>query len=112
MKTPKSVDNRPYQRPIRKSELSQDDAQTIAVEVLGFLAADGRRLERFLALSGLNPATVRAAAGAPGFLLAVLDHMVGDEKLLVGFSTAAGRDPRDIARAREILGSPQPDLGA
>lgn len=107
MRTPKSVDKLAHHRPIRKGGLDRDAAQTIAVEGLGFLAGDSERLERFLALSGLNPATLRAAAGAPGFLLAVLDHIAGDERLLVTFSAAAGRDPRDIARARDILGERQ-----
>jgi hypothetical protein len=112
MRTPKSVDKLPHQRPIRKNELGRDDAQQIAVEGLGFLAGDSQRLERFLTLSGLNPATLRAAAGAPGFLLAVLDHIAGEETLLIGFAAAAGHDPRDIARAREILGGPQPEHSA
>jgi hypothetical protein len=107
MRTPKSVDKLPNRRPVGKDKLGRDDAQMIAIEGLEFLAGDTARLERFLALSGLNPATLRAAAGAPGFLLAVLDHIAGEESLLLAFSTAAGRDPRDIARAREILGGLQ-----
>jgi hypothetical protein len=112
MRTPKSVDKLPHQRPIGKGKLGHDEAQTMAVEGLGFLADDTDRLDRFLALSGLNPATLRAAAGAPGFLLAVLDHIAGDESLLIAFSTAAGHDPRDIARAREILGGQHSEQGA
>lgn len=108
MRTPKSVDNFAHRQAIRKRGLSQEDAQKIAVEGLGFLAGDDERLERFLALSGLTPATLRAAAAAPGFLAAVLDHIAGDEMLLLRFAAAAACDPRHIASAREILRGPQP----
>lgn len=111
MRTPKSVNKTPARQPIGKT-LGRDDAQEIAIRALGFLASDRRRLERFVALSGLAPQTLRAAAAAPGFLLAVLDHVVGEETLLVGFSAAEGRDPRDIVKARAILGEPQGTRGA
>jgi hypothetical protein len=112
MRTPKSVDKLANRRPAGKGQPGHDDARTIAIEGLEFLAADTERLERFLALSGLSPATLRAAAAAPGFLPAVLDHIAGEESLLLAFSAAAGRDPRDIARAREILGGRPSEPGA
>jgi len=65
-----------------------------AVQALTYLAADESRLTRFLALIGLDPGTIRASAGSPGFLAAVLDHVAGDEALLLGLAqaTAVARD--------------------
>jgi len=85
------------------------DAPAIAVEALTFLAADGDRLERFLALTGLSPDTIRAAAASPGFLVAVLDHLADDESLLLAFAANAGRDPAEVLAARARLGPPRPD---
>ena len=82
------------------------DSSAIAVEALAFLASDVERLERFLALTGLSPDTIRAAAASPGFLAAVLDHLADDESLLVAFAANAGRDPTEVLAARARLGPP------
>lgn len=86
-----------------------EDAQAIAVEALAFLATDDERLGRFLALTGLSPDTIRAAAASPGFLVAVLDHLAEDESMLVAFSANAGRDPAAVAKARAVLAGPIAD---
>jgi hypothetical protein len=87
---------------------SRDDAETIAVSALGFLAADPERLSRFLALSGLGPHNLRAAAASPGFLAAVLDHLMADERLLIAFAGGENLSPERIAAARRAMGDPAP----
>ena len=87
-------------------------AQAIAVDALGFLAADPERLEPFLSLSGLAPANLRRAAAEPGFLGGVLDHLAGDERLLVAFAASAGLNPADVERARQVLAGPPGDWSA
>ena len=62
------------------------------------------RLDRFLAITGLEPAQIRDAAREPGFLVGVLEHMLGDESFLLAFAASAGIDPAEIARARGALG--------
>jgi len=79
------------------------EAEELAVRALGHLAADPERLEPFLAVSGLGPATLRAAAADPGFLLGVLDHLCADEGLLIGFAAELGIDPGLVAVARGVL---------
>jgi hypothetical protein len=78
----------------------------IAVGALIFLAADEERLGRFLALSGIDPQTIRLAAREPGFLAGVLDHIAGDEKLLLLFAEESGIRPDQIASARAALAGP------
>ncbi len=90
--------------------MSRAVAEALAVEGLSFLAAERARIERFLALSGLDPATLRAVAASPGFLAAVLDHLAGEEDLLLAFAANRGIDPEAIAMARHVL-SPDADLG-
>ena len=43
-------------------------------------------------------------AREPRFLAGVLEHMLGDESLLIAFATSAGIDPAEVARARSALG--------
>ena len=81
----------------------KDQAESLAVAAVAFLAADDERFGRFLALTGLDPLGVRAAAAQPGFLAGVLDHLGSDETLLLAFATHAGIDPAEIERARLAL---------
>lgn len=84
------------------------DAETLALRALGFLAAEPERLEPFLATTGLGPATLRAAASDPGFLAAVLDHISGSDSLLLEFAGNLGVSPETVALARERLSAPPP----
>jgi hypothetical protein len=84
-------------------------AETLAARALGYLASDPERLGRFLALSGLDPTAIREAARGSGFLPAVLDHVLADERLLVEFAAAEGLRPEAVGRARQALGGDRPD---
>jgi hypothetical protein len=81
----------------------KEDAAALAVRALAYLAADTGRLSRFLALTGLDPDAVRAAATQPGFLAGVLDYVCADEAVLCGFAADAAVAPPEVERAREIL---------
>jgi hypothetical protein len=87
-------------------DTAREQAETIAIQALGFLAGNPQRLARFLTLSGLEPAGIRAAASDPAFLAGVLEHVTSDETLLVAIASEAGIKPEDIARARTILSGP------
>ena len=90
---------------IRKT-LDRPAAEDIAVKTLTLLARDPERLAGFLALTGLGPETIRAAAGSPDFLRAVLDHVAGDETLLVSLANEMGTRPETLAEARRLLAGP------
>jgi hypothetical protein len=81
------------------------DAEALAVQALGFLASEPERIGPFLAVTGLDPANLRAAAREPGFLAGVLDYLAGDERLLTDFAKDAGHDPETVAAARLALGA-------
>jgi hypothetical protein len=89
-----------------------DDAASLAIAALGFLAADEERLGRFLALTGLGPESLRSAAGQPDFLAGVLTHLMEDEPLLLAFAAEAGQRPERVARAQAVLAGPPGDTGA
>ena len=63
-----------------------------------------RRLGRFLAITGMGPAEIRAASAEPGFLAGVLDYVASDERLIADFAAAADVDPADVGRAHVALG--------
>lgn len=82
----------------------RDAAEALGIEALSFLAAEPERLGRFLALAGVGPDELRAAATAPHFLAGVLDHLVGDERLLIEFAAHAQIKPEAVMRAAIALG--------
>jgi hypothetical protein len=78
-------------------------AETIAITALGFIAADGTLLNRFIGVTGIEPGQIRAAASEPGFLAGVLDFVLAHEPTLIAFAEQAELDPATIARARQAL---------
>jgi hypothetical protein len=83
-----------------------ETAQALAVRALVFLTREPDRIERFLALTGLDPSNLRQMAERPEFLLAVLDHMAEDEQLLLEFTAAEHEMPESIGLARRALSGP------
>jgi hypothetical protein len=87
----------------RRKGPSPADAEALALAAFSFIAAEPERLGTFLEFTGLTPATVRAAASSPGFLPAVLDHLLGNEALLLDFAAEHGADPAAIYAARAVM---------
>jgi hypothetical protein len=87
----------------RNAQARKAAASELAVAALSFIAADEERLGIFLALSGIGPESLRAAAQSPGFLCGVLDHVANDEGLLIAFAEHSDVDPADVVRARDVL---------
>jgi hypothetical protein len=87
--------------------LTREQAEGLAIQALTFIAGDGERLGRFLAVTGIGPAEIRTAAREPGFLVGVLEYMASDDRLITAFAGETGLDPADIDRSRTALtGSP------
>ncbi|MEJ2841155.1 DUF3572 domain-containing protein [Bosea sp. CCNWLW174] len=86
--------------------ITSEEAQTLALKALAFLASEPERLEPFLAVTGLGPATLRSAAQEPGFLLGVLDHLCASDSLLLEFAGNLHLKPEMVAQARETLAGP------
>ena len=53
------------EKPDRKK--GRETAEALAIAALTFIAEEPERLGRFLALSGIGPESLRAAASEPGF---------------------------------------------
>jgi hypothetical protein len=78
-------------------------ASELAIGALGFIAADPEELSRFLALTGIDPGAIRAAAAAPDFLGGVLAYVAGNERTLLAFAAQANVAPEEIEKARIVL---------
>jgi hypothetical protein len=89
-----------------KSRSSQyrEAAEMLAIQALAFFAEEPERLNGFISATGISSDQIREAAREPNFLAGVLEHMLGDESLLIAFAQSAGLDPADVARARKALG--------
>ena len=86
-----------------KSQNHTEEAEILAINALGFLASDGERLQRFMDLSGLDVAAIRAGASKPAFLGGILDHLLGDESLLLIFAEEQQVRPERVAELRRKL---------
>lgn len=86
-----------------KTKDNSEEAEILALNALGFLAADGERLQRFIDLSGLDIAAIRAGAANPAFLGGILDHLLADESLLLVFAEEQQVRPERIADLRRKL---------
>lgn len=86
-----------------KRSLTREQAEALSLMALAFLAGDGARLVRFLQLTGLEPDELRTRAGEAETLTAVLDHLLGDQTLLLVFASEAAVAPEQIEEARRLL---------
>jgi hypothetical protein len=78
-------------------------AETIALKGLGFLAESPDAMGRFLALSGLDPDSLKHRMGESDFLAAVTDFLLADDVLLKAFCDAESLDPRMMHLVRRAL---------
>ncbi len=85
---------------MKKPHLSVEEAETIAINAIGFLASDEERIERFIAMSGIDPADLASQIGNRSFLAGILDHLLSDETLLFLFCDHAGLPPETPVAAR------------
>ncbi len=90
--------------------MRQETAQTLALQVLAFIAADADLLAALLAQSGLTPQDLHQRAGDPETLAAVVDFLMAEDARVLAFAAAAGVKPEMVARMRAALpGGDVPD---
>ena len=66
---------------------------TLALQALAAIIADEPLRDRFLALTGFDPATIRARAGEPDMADAVAEFLAGHEPDLVRIAGQLGVTP-------------------
>jgi len=88
---------------LNKSEASIDDPAGFALAALAWVLSDTPRAERFLALTGLSPETLRAAIGEAATHRAVLEFLCAHEPDLVAAAESLGLRPDALAGLRDRL---------
>ncbi|WP_182087041.1 DUF3572 domain-containing protein [Aureimonas sp. ME7] len=83
----------------------EDDASTLAIDALSYIASDTVLFNRFLRLTGLELENLRQAAGEPAFLAGVLDFVIADERTLTDFAGHADIEPNQVLAARRAFGT-------
>ncbi|MFZ5790185.1 MAG: DUF3572 domain-containing protein [Pseudomonadota bacterium] len=79
------------------------DPETVALMALGFIAGNDALLSRFLALSGLELAEIKARIEDPALHAGLLDFLLAHEPDLLAFADHAGLPATAIAAARRKL---------
>ncbi len=85
------------------SRVRQESAETLALQVLAWLASDGQRLGAFLAASGLTAAALSQEAATPALLGGVMDHLMSDDSLVRACAADLGIAPERFDPARQAL---------
>lgn len=78
-------------------------AETLGLKALTWLVGQPEVLDRFLLVSGLSGPEIRARAGDPGLLGAILEHILASEQLAKDFCIDEGLEPRELHLARHVL---------
>jgi hypothetical protein len=80
-----------------------NEAETIALQALGWTLADEARASRLLALTGLTPETLRSRAGERDLLAAVLRFLEAYEPDLLACAGQLGTTPLRLVESRRTL---------
>jgi hypothetical protein len=85
------------------TETSIDAAETLGLRVLAHIVGDGELGPRFLDLTGLDVATLRARASAPAVLSAAFNFLEAHEPSLLATAAALGVAPAALTAANRAL---------
>lgn len=80
-----------------------EQAETLAIQALSWLASDEAILEQFLNVTGAAPGDLRERAVEPEFLGFVLDFIMRDDQTILGFCEATNHAPEAVQHARASL---------
>lgn len=83
--------------------MKQENAETVGLQALAWLAGNDEIFPVFLGSSGASAADVKARAEDPAFLAAVLDFICMDDAWVTGFCDSAGLAYDQPMRARHAL---------
>lgn len=79
------------------------DAEIVAIKALKFLADSNEALMRFLTAGTLSPQDLMHRAEEHSVQVAILEFMLSEDTLLLGFCEAEGFNPKEIHQARHVL---------
>ena len=84
-----------------------NDPYMVALSALAAALCDERRARRFLDLTGIETDELRARAGDPSLLSALIGFLEAHEPDLLAVSDAIGVEPAAIVAARRAFDGPE-----
>lgn len=85
------------------ADATPTDAQAIALIALATAVSDERRAKRFLDLTGIGTDELRARAGEPALLAALIRFLEAHEPDLLAVAQEMGQAPEALVAARRSL---------
>ena len=85
------------------NRMTGEDAEALALNALVWTLGDERRAARLLDTTGLTPDDLRARAGEPALLGAMLGYLEAYEPDLIACAETLGVKPEALAAARAVL---------
>ena len=92
---------------LRMTLPSRDQAEAVAVSILNWMIADPDMMGRFLALSGLEASSIRAASMEPGFHAGLTGFVMAHEPTLMAFCEENDIKAERVAACHVKLAGPE-----
>jgi hypothetical protein len=90
----------------RPGSIGQDVAEAMAIDILVWLSGQPDLMGRFLALTGVEAASIRQAAREPGFLAAVTGFVMAHEPTLLAYCASNDVPADRVAASHHRLSGP------
>ncbi|WP_230628582.1 DUF3572 domain-containing protein [Sphingomonas sp. Leaf37] len=88
---------------MRTRDTNLPDADVLGLQALVWAIGEPDRADRLIAVTGLDPDDLRARAGEPAVLAAVIGYLESYEPDLVACASALGVPPQALVAAHETL---------
>jgi hypothetical protein len=88
---------------------SGEEAEELAIKILGWLTQDPDMMSRFLALSGIEAGSIRQAAREPGFFAGLTGFLMNHEPTLMTFCEQNAVKADFVAACHHKLNGPGDD---
>lgn len=83
--------------------MTTEQAETIALQALAFLAKEEKLFAHFFTSSGLTPQDLKDRFREPELLGGVLDAILADDTVLLAFCNTMSISPETLVLARRVL---------
>jgi len=90
--------------PQRAFNMTNQNYEIIALKALGYIVSEDALRDRFVALTGLDPDTLRANLDQPGTMASILEFLISHEPDLIAAAEAQQNNPETLVKAWRGLG--------
>ena len=84
-------------------EIARKSAETLGAQAFSWVAEDAERLNAFMLMTGAGPADVVKNIASAAFLGTVLDYVLTEDALVMGFCDSRNLPYTAVMQARALL---------